>query len=199
MGCPCHVGRHSKSLVAGVSFRFDGEGVALGKSVIVCLDGLVPVQVPGHRSLITEKPWGEWTDGFASEAIQNGAFKGLSRANKAQWLKPEIRVACAGVVMKQAHGTAHVAERPESVQRMKARRISPGPSQNQSSAVAPTSTTAKWLSAASSSAVVVRASKRDGAESTSPVASRWPTDEVAKPVARPRARLGLDNARPPFR
>src|SRR5262249_21054079 len=65
-------------------------------------------------------------------------------------------------IREHAHGTTHVPEGPESVQRTKARRISPGPSQNQSSPVARTSTTAKWLSATSSSVVVGSASKRDG-------------------------------------
>jgi hypothetical protein len=60
--------------------------------------------------------------------------------------------------VKHAHGATHAAEGPESVQRMKARRISPGPSQNQSSAIAWTRTTAKWLSATSSSTVVGSAS-----------------------------------------
>ena len=69
---------------------------------------------------------------------------------------------------EHAHGTTHAAEGPESAQWMKARRISPGPSHDQSSAVARTSTTAKWLSATSSSAVAGSASKRDGAESTAP-------------------------------
>src|SRR5262245_60741470 len=72
------------------------------------------------------------------------------------------------LVSALAYGTAHVAERPESLKLIKARRISPGPSQDQSSAVALTSTTAKWLRVASSSAVVGRLSKRDGAESTTP-------------------------------
>jgi bifunctional non-homologous end joining protein LigD len=34
----------------------------------------------------------EWADKFAAMSIEKPALKGLRRANKAQWLKPEIRV-----------------------------------------------------------------------------------------------------------
>ena len=34
----------------------------------------------------------EWADKFAAISIDKPALKGLRRANKAQWLKPEIRV-----------------------------------------------------------------------------------------------------------
>jgi bifunctional non-homologous end joining protein LigD len=34
----------------------------------------------------------EWADKFAAMSIENPALKGLRRANKAHWLKPEIRV-----------------------------------------------------------------------------------------------------------
>jgi DNA ligase D-like protein (predicted ligase) len=34
----------------------------------------------------------EWADQFAAMSIDKPALKGLTRANKAQWLKPEIRV-----------------------------------------------------------------------------------------------------------
>ena len=34
----------------------------------------------------------EWAEKFATMAIENPALKGLRRANKAQWLKPELRV-----------------------------------------------------------------------------------------------------------
>jgi hypothetical protein len=34
----------------------------------------------------------EWADKFAAMSIQKLALKGLRRANKAHWLKPEIRV-----------------------------------------------------------------------------------------------------------
>ena len=34
----------------------------------------------------------EWAMKFAEMAIEKPALKGLRRANKAQWLKPEIRV-----------------------------------------------------------------------------------------------------------
>ena len=33
----------------------------------------------------------EWADKFAAMSIEKSALKGLRRANKAQWLKPEIR------------------------------------------------------------------------------------------------------------
>jgi hypothetical protein len=34
----------------------------------------------------------EWAEKFAKMAIDRPALKGLRRANKAQWLKPELRV-----------------------------------------------------------------------------------------------------------
>jgi hypothetical protein len=34
----------------------------------------------------------EWAEKFAKMAIERPALKGLRRANRAQWLKPEIRV-----------------------------------------------------------------------------------------------------------
>ena len=34
----------------------------------------------------------EWADNFAAMSIEKPALKGLKRANKARWLKPEIRV-----------------------------------------------------------------------------------------------------------
>ena len=34
----------------------------------------------------------EWSEKFAKMAIDRPALKGLRRANKAQWLKPEVRV-----------------------------------------------------------------------------------------------------------
>jgi hypothetical protein len=34
----------------------------------------------------------EWAEKFANMAIEKAALKGLRRANKAQWRKPEIRV-----------------------------------------------------------------------------------------------------------
>jgi hypothetical protein len=35
---------------------------------------------------------GEWAEKFAVMSIEKPALKGLRRANKAQWLKPQIRV-----------------------------------------------------------------------------------------------------------
>jgi hypothetical protein len=34
----------------------------------------------------------EWAEKFAAMSVDKPALKGLQRANKAQWLKPEIRV-----------------------------------------------------------------------------------------------------------
>jgi hypothetical protein len=34
----------------------------------------------------------EWREKFAKMSIEKAALKGLRRANKAQWLKPELRV-----------------------------------------------------------------------------------------------------------
>jgi hypothetical protein len=34
----------------------------------------------------------EWAEKLAKMAIERAALKGLKRANKAQWLKPEVRV-----------------------------------------------------------------------------------------------------------
>jgi hypothetical protein len=34
----------------------------------------------------------EWADKLAAMSIEKPALKGLQRANKAQWLKPQIRV-----------------------------------------------------------------------------------------------------------
>jgi hypothetical protein len=46
----------------------------------------LPVQRSSGRLLI---PRAEWADKFAAMSIEKPAFKGLRRANKAKWLKPE--------------------------------------------------------------------------------------------------------------
>jgi bifunctional non-homologous end joining protein LigD len=47
--------------------------------------GPATISTPSHTRA-------EWADKFAAMSIEKPAFKGLRRANKAKWLKPEIRV-----------------------------------------------------------------------------------------------------------